>query len=490
MPLPRRCDALRDAAPWRLARVLGDWRGRTLYRDLAWVSPRGDIAVSVRAWGGGTWDDSELAWTVLDLRDGEALAHGRVALSQDPVIELAFDDDGASVLALDAEERVFRVTFARASVTQGFAPPRWDAQRARVETVQPSLPDLTLWGIDAGGRWALASELHAQTLTLVDLRSGTRTSWHTGHATSVASLAFSADGGTLASSAQWELVRVWSLEDGGCAWTFEPRAPGAVALRFDGDGRGLSAWPLPTPGAVAGEGALQRWSLADGEERVAVRLTGDEGESGGGTLSPEGDVLARLLPSGRGFTLRRVADPHPRAPVRRVPFAMRAATLRFVDGGRSLRVLGVDGARWCVGEVDVAASFEADGVAIPRGPLRALEVSQEFGECYVADDGSSALLPDGAGLRWCDLDTGEAGRSVPRGVDAPESAVAVAVHPRRVAFARDAAVELWDSSGRREALIDLAPLHDLVSALTFDPAGEQLAVGTALGVVLVYRRDG
>jgi hypothetical protein len=66
--------------------------------------------------------------------------------------------------------------------------------------------------------------------------------------------------------------------------------------------------------------------------------------------------------------------------------------------------------------------------------------------------------------------------------------VAVSVHPDRVAFARDARLELWDAAGAREATLDLAATHDLVSALAFDPAGTTLAVGTALGVVLVYRR--
>ena len=133
MSLPAGIDAARRDGPWRLWRVFGDWRGRTLYRDLAWVAPDGSAAVSVRAWGGGAWDDSELAWTVLDLTDGAPRAHGRVSLSQDPVVELCFDDDGAAVRVLDGGDRVMRVAFARGAVTPGFAPRRWDLDRARVE---------------------------------------------------------------------------------------------------------------------------------------------------------------------------------------------------------------------------------------------------------------------------------------------------------------------------------------------------------------------
>ncbi|MFO0626990.1 MAG: WD40 repeat domain-containing protein [Polyangiales bacterium] len=483
MALPAGIDAARRDGPWSLWRVFGDWRGRTLYRDLAWVAPDGSVAVSVRAWGGDAWDDSELAWTVLDLADGAPRAHGRVSLSQDPVVELRFDDDGAAVRVLDGGDRVMRVAFARATVTAGFAPSRWDLDRARVEAAQARHPDLTLWGVDATGRWALASEPLTQTVLRLDLRSGERTAWHTGHAASVASVAFSADGEQLASAGQFEHARVWSLHDDRPLWTFEPPSVSTLALCFDLDGRHLSAWSAP----AEGPGSFARWSLRDGEARAAMALPPAPVESGEGCLSPDGEVLARLAPSGREVVLRRLHD-DPRPVVRRVPFAMRAAALRFVGHGRALRLLGVDGARWCVGDVDAAASLDAERAAVPSGPIRALEVAQEFGEAYVADDGTRALLPDGTGLRWCDLETGEAGARIPRGVDAPESAVAMSVHPDRVAFARDARLELWDAAGAREATLDLSAMHDLVSALAFDPTGTTLAVGTALGVVLVYRR--
>ena len=45
----------------------------------------------------------------------------------------------------------------------------------------------------------------------------------------------------------------------------------------------------------------------------------------------------------------------------------------------------------------------------------------------------------------------------------------MSVHPDRVAFARDARLELWDASGAREATLDLSATHDLVSSLAFDP---------------------
>jgi hypothetical protein len=481
--LPASADAARRDGPWSLWRIFGDWRGRTLYRDLAWISPDGSVAVSVRAWGGGAWDDSELAWTVLDLADGAPRAHGRVALSQDPVVELCFEDDGAAVRVLDGSDRVMRVAFARSSVTPGFAPRRWDLDRARVETAQAHHPDLTLWGVDTTSRWALASEPLTQTVLRLDLRSGERVAWHAGHASSVASVAFSPDGEQLASAGQFEHARVWSLRDAAALWTFEPPAVSTLALRFDIDGRHLSAWSAP----AAGEGRFVRWSLDDGDARVALALPAAIAEGGDGCLSPEGDILARLAPSGREVVLRRLHD-DARPVVRRVPFAMRAGALRFATNGRALRLLGVDGARWCAGDIDAAASLDATRGAVPLGPLRALDVAQEFGEAYLSDDGARALLPDGAGLRWCDLETGEGGARIPRGVDAPESAVAVSVHPDRVAFARDARLELWDASGAREATLDLSATHDLVSALAFDPEGTTLAVGTALGVVLVYRR--
>jgi len=387
------------------------------------------------------------------------------------------------VRVLDGGDRVMRVAFARGAVTPGFAPRRWDLDRARVEAAQARHPDLTLWGVDPTGRWALASEPLTQTVLRLDLKSGARVAWHAGHASSVACVAFSADGEQLASAGQFEHARVWSLREDRALWTFEPPSVSTLALRFDVDGRHLSAWSAP----AAGEGSLVRWALGDGEVRAAMSLPPAPAEGGDGALSPDGDILARLAPSGREVVLRRLHE-DPRPVVRRVPFAMRAAALRFVGSGRALRLLGVDGARWCVGDLDAAASLDADRVGVPLGPLRALEVAQEFGEAWISDDGSRALLPDGAGLRWCDLETGEGGARVPRGVDAPESAVAVTVHPDRVAFARDARLELWDAAGAREATLDLAALHDLVSALAFDPAGTALAVGTALGVVLVYRR--
>ncbi|MEZ4394710.1 MAG: hypothetical protein R3A48_26855 [Polyangiales bacterium] len=174
----------------------------------------------------------------------------------------------------------------------------------------------------------------------------------------------------------------------------------------------------------------------------------------------------------------------------RIPFAMRAARLGFVAEGRALRLLGVDGARWCVGDLDVARSRLAAEQAVALGPLRPTEVAQEFGEAFLADGARRALLPARGASRWCDLDTGAAGAALARGADAPEASVSVALHPGLAAFSRDARLTLWDADGARALDLDLDEVHDTVGALAIDADGAQLAVGTALGVVLVYRRAG
>lgn len=487
MPLPKRSEAVRASGAWTLRCVLGAWRGKTLARDLAWVSPDGARAVCVSASGGGAWDDSALLWTVFDLRDGEALAHGRAALSSEPVVELEFDDDGEGVRALDAGDRVFRVGFARGVATPSFAPPRWGAQRARIEALQPRAPDLFAWGVDPTGRWLLGSEPGANALVRVDLHTDARRAWHEGHVAGVSALVFSGDGALLASSAGGGDLRVWSLEDGACAWTFEPPPRGAVSLRFEGDGRTLSAWGAP---GLDADATLSRWSLEGGDLLVRQGLGGAGAESGESALSPDGDVLASLAPSGREVILRGVDRATISLRRLRIPFAMRAARLAFVADGGALRLLGVDGARWCAGDLDVARSLRASEQAVALHPLRVTEVAQEFGEAFLADGGRRALLPARGGARWCDLDTGAPGALVRRGADAPEASRSQALHPALAAFARDARLELWDADGARSLDLDLDAIHDAAGALAIDADGAQLAVGTALGVVLVYRREG
>lgn len=464
--------------------MLGDWRGKTLINELAWVASDGSHAVCARASGGGVIDDSALEWVTVDLTTGEAHAHGRAAISHDTVLEMLFDDDGRGICLLDAGERTLRVNLARAVVTPTFAPADWGMKRARIEAIQASFPTLHLLGMDAQERWLLASQADSHALTLIDRHTDEQRSWSSGHAAGIVSLAFSGDGALLASSAYDEDLRVWDLGLDECAWTFEPDPRGELRVRFEGDGRTLSAWGTEVYDQSQW---MMSWSLEGGEARGSASLP-VEGDGGDEAMSPDGGLLARLTPSGREVVLLRF-DTAPISSQRlTIPFAMRAVGIAFTEAGRALRLVGVDGARWCVGDLDLDASRAATKRAVALGELRQTEVPQALGAAFVLEGGQRALLTAPGHMRWCELDSGAAGASLRRGIERGLWAWQVALHPMKLALFEGDRVEVWTSQGALDLDLDLAPLHDSVSAIAFDPAGEQLAIGTALGVVLVYRR--
>jgi WD40 repeat protein len=485
---PPRCASLAEVDGWRLAAVLGDWRGKAFHHDVAWVAADGLRAVVAKAWGGDAWGDAEVAWVCMDLNTGDAVAQGSVAVSQATVAALWFSDEGDLLFGMDQRGRGFRVHLARGVAGRSWerAPMR-DLDAWRADLGARFGVDLSWLGADANARWALAvgtqpGEVDA--LVRVDLATGARRWWHAGHTAAVTSLALSDDGRFLASVAEGDHARVWDLADGTNAWTFEPPlGTVAPALRFEGDGRALCLWDVSS---ASRPGRILRWDLRDGAEREAITLRGDTDE-GLGALSPDGHRHAAVVPSGREVVLRDVSTPGGVGRRQRLPFAMRATALCFLDGGRALRVLGLNGASWCVGDLDVDASLQGPD-AVPLRPMRITAAAQEFGAVYLLPDGARAVVPATDALRWLDLERGARGAKIPYDHGAPESASASSRRGELLCLAREHTVQLWRDDGRIALHLDLRALDDMVTAVALSPEGDTLAVGTALGVALVWRR--
>ena len=137
---------------------------------------------------------------------------------------------------------------------------------------------------------SIASASADQTVRLWDARTGRSTAVLAGHGDAISSVAFAPDGGRLAAGALDGRVLVWSAVDGTALLALEVGDVAVNAVAFSPDGRELATGSR--------DGVIRTWDSASGEPRS--ELAGHEGSVNSLAFSPDG---ARLVSASFDETL-------------------------------------------------------------------------------------------------------------------------------------------------------------------------------------------
>ena len=366
---------------------------------------------------------------------------------------------------LPSESPVHSVAFSR----NGVLAAGLDNGRVELRDVETGERTTTLrhadWGEVAvafspdGGTVATASG--DRTVRLWDLATKTRVANLEGHTDKVASLAFSPDGGTLASASWDRTVRLWDAATQAQVATLTGHTSEVRSVSFSPDG-GLVA-------SAGGDGdpTVRLWDAAT-HAQVAT-LTRHTSEVRSVSFSPDGGLLASA--GGRDDPTVRLWDVATRelintleehtAPVHSVTFSPDGATL---------------------------ASGSADGTVL----LRDVETGNAAGLSGHESLSSMALSPDGMTLASGNVDgtvhlwdvvTGQ----VKATFGNPWAVTSVAFSPDGMTLANgnvDATVHLWDvATGQVKATFG----HPwAVTSVAFSPDGMTLASGDFNGTVRLW----
>ncbi len=276
------------------------------------------------------------------------------------------------------------------------------------------------------------------------------------HSSSVAAVAFSPDGATVATASYDGSVRLYNAATGASGPVLDAKAGAVLALAFSKDGRLL---------ATAGSGPdVQLWSVPEGA-KVAFIATGPTGGDGL-AFSPDGQLLALV---GRDWTVRLldVATQRDTGPLALLAGAHdgTSAVLAF-DPQSSALAVGQP-----TGEIELYDVRRRTLTAALRGHERAIRA------LAFAPKGDRLLsLSEDHTVRLWSAATGKELDLLPLG---ELRAGAMAAHfqgdaPDLVALTNDEVVELWDmTSSRRVAVLRG---HDgTVRALGLSADGSRLA---------------
>jgi RNA polymerase sigma factor (sigma-70 family) len=283
----------------------------------------------------------------------------------------------------------------------------------------------------ASGSGGLADE--AGELCLWDAASGKlRANFTTEH--SVQWLAFSPDGGTLATAELDRTAKLRDAETGKVVVTLRPPGPGATQVAFSPDGRLLAT--------VNTNRTIQLWSVASRDEERPVRTMAGHDAIQAITFSPDGQRLATAGQDGAA-RLWDVASGKEVASLQGHKGTVESVS--FSPDGKTLASAGADGA---VRVWDVATGKEVRRLAAGKAPV----LSVTF-----APDGR--LLASSGGQPEDSKAQPEAGR-----------------------------VLLWDvSTGQIKA--QLRGHTDRVFTVTFSPDGKRLVSAGGDGTIVIWRRQ-
>ena len=119
------------------------------------------------------------------------------------------------------------------------------------------------------------------TLLLWDVTTGELQTTLKGHERPIATLAFSSDGSTLASGADYEdIVQLWDVATGEHRATLVAHTDGIRAVTFSPDSRTLASGSQ--------DGTVRLWDVATGEHRIILRTASVSALA----FSPDGTLLA------------------------------------------------------------------------------------------------------------------------------------------------------------------------------------------------------
>jgi WD40 repeat protein/serine/threonine protein kinase len=384
----------------------------------------------------------------------------------------------------------------------------WDA---RTGAPLLHLPGRSCVAFSPDGRWlvaAVAPEADAHLcraeVGVWDSRTGQETQRVAGHLRGVRVVAFSPDGGRLATGGEEGLVKIWELTTGQELRVARLVHSAVTSLAFSADGRHLAAgggssawgiarlWETATGQEVAflrsparGVSSVTfdpggRWLAfgskeASGQEVVtigeigadpeAVTLRGDFTNVYQVAFSPDSRRLAGTCNDGTVhiWDPRDCRAPHPMLKMDALP-----SCLAFSPDGQCLTVSCGDRATiW-----DLATGKQRLALADHKGPFTCLAYQPDGG--FVASGGT-----DGTVCLW-DVATGRPGRTFTRGLHRLAD-IAFSPDGRLLAAATgEDSVIIWNTTTGRE-MFTLRTPDACFTRVAFSPDGQRIAAGGTLG---------
>lgn len=330
----------------------------------------------------------------------------------------------------------------------------------------------------------------ASIIRLWDVATGERRPKFPGHASPVNCLAFSADGGSLASGEfQGGTLMVWDLATHKPRYTFDGHFPGALSLAYSPDGKLLASGDGYVGGTGGLEAKIRLWDLSQGRLMRAFFAHVNSVESL--SFSPDGKTLASAGHDARA-KLWDVATGRRLHQIRGVDSQVKSVA--FSPDGKLLIVAGTSGelALWnpasgqkvrdlCETGDESRTIFQAaflpDGKTIFSRVLRRGDVRVDREDrhgAYFWDSGSGRLLrsfPMGNGYAW--------GMRSALSPDGKTLAVSSG-------DSNDPAIRLWDTGTGKPMIPLRGHGRGAATALTFSSDGRVLASGGTDTTVLLW----